>query len=140
MRQTNFFVFDTNSLISAALIKSSVNAQALDAALNIGRLVTSEPALQEFKEVIFRKKFDKYFSNDEERLEAINKIELNSVFFSPHEIILECRDPKDNKFLELAVAADAYCIITGDDDLLILNPFRNIPILNAADFLNIFFI
>ncbi len=140
MKQTNFFVFDTNSLISAALISSSVNAHALDAALNIGRLVTSEPALQEFKEVIFRKKFDKYFSNDEERLEAIDKIERNALFFSSHEIILDCRDPKDNKFLELALAADASCIITGDDDLLILNPFRNIPILNAADFLDTFFI
>lgn len=140
MKQTNFFVFDANSLISAALIKSSVNAQALDAALNIGRLVISEPALREFKEVIFRKKFDKYFSNDEERLEAIDKIERNSLFFSPTEIILDCRDSKDNKFLELAVAADASCIITGDDDLLILNPFRNIPILNATDFLNTFFI
>lgn len=47
-----------------------------------------------------------------------------------------CRDPKDNKFLELAVASNASCIITGDKDLLILHPFRNIPILNAFDFLN----
>jgi predicted nucleic acid-binding protein len=58
------FVFDTNALISAALLRNSVNAQALDHALNIGRLVISESALQEFEEVIFRKKFDKYFLND----------------------------------------------------------------------------
>ena len=140
MKQTNFFVFDTNSLISAALISSSVNARALDAALEIGRLVISESGLQEFKEVIFREKFDKYFLNVTEKHETINKIELNSVFFLPHEIILECRDPKDNKFLELAVAANAACIISGDKDLLILNPFRNIPILNAATFLSTFFI
>ncbi|MEO9022701.1 MAG: putative toxin-antitoxin system toxin component, PIN family [Ginsengibacter sp.] len=138
MKQTNFFVFDTNSLISAALISSSVNALALDTVIDRGRLVISEPVFQEFKEVLSRKKFDKYFPNVAEKLEAINKIELNSIFFSPHEIILACRDPKDNKFLELAVAADASCIITGDDDLLVLNPFRNIPILNAAAFLNAF--
>lgn len=126
--------------MSAALILSSVNAKALDAALDVGRLVISEPVLQEFKEVIFRKKFDRYFLNLAERLEAIDKIEQNSVWFSPVEIISECRDPKDNKFLELALACDASCIISGDDDLLVLNPFRTIPILNASNFLTTFFI
>lgn len=140
MKRNNFFVFDTNSLISAALILSSVNAKALDAVLDVGRLVISEPVLQEFKEVIFRKKFDRYFLNLAERLEAIDKIEQNSVWFSPVEIISECRDPKDNKFLELAVACDASCIISGDDDLLVLNPFRTIPILNVSNFLTTFFI
>ena len=140
MKRNNFFVFDTNSLISAALILSSVNAKALDAALDVGRLVISEPVLQEFKEVIFRKKFDRYFLNLAERLEAIDKIEQNSVWFSPVEIISECRDPKDNKFLELALACDASCIISGDDDLLVLNPFRTVPILNASNFLTTFFI
>lgn len=140
MMQTDFFVFDTNSLLSAALITSSVNANALDIAINRGRIVLSDSVLLEFKEVIFRKKFDKYFLNIKERLEAIEKIEHNSIFFSPVKTISICRDPKDNKFLELAIAADASCIITGDKDLLVLNPFRNIPILNAAAFLNTFFI
>ena len=72
------FVFDTNSLISAFLLKNSANAQALSLALDLGRIVISESVLQEFSEVIFRKKFDKYFLNDEERLEAINKIESNA--------------------------------------------------------------
>lgn len=138
MKQTNFFVFDTNSLISAALISASVNARALDAALDAGRLAISESALQEFTDVIFRKKFDKYFFDDAERLEIIDKIETNAVLFFPKEIITSCRDTKDNKFLVLAVAAIASCIISGDKYLLILHPFRNIPILTAADFLNIF--
>lgn len=94
--------------------------------------------MQEFTDVIFRKKFDKYFFDDAERLEIIDKIETNAVLFFPKEIITSCRDAKDNKFLELAVAAIASCIISGDKDLLILHPFRNIPILTAADFLNIF--
>jgi len=37
-----------------------------------------------------------------------------------------CRDPKDNKFLELALEVNAACIVTGDKDLLVLNPFENI--------------
>ena len=38
------------------------------------------------------------------------------------------------KFLELAVTAEASCIITGDQDLLVLQPFDDIQILSAADF------
>ena len=51
------------------------------------------------------------------------------------ERIAECRDPKDDKFLELAVYGSASCLITGDEDLLVLHPFRGIPILSAAQFL-----
>ena len=46
-----------------------------------------------------------------------------------------CRDPKDNKFLELAVSGEADFIVSGDQDLLVLNPFRNIEIVTANDFL-----
>ena len=52
--------------------------------------------------------------------------------------ITDCRDPKGNKFLELAISANAPCLITGDKDLLVLHPFRSIPILNAVDFINNF--
>ena len=41
-----------------------------------------------------------------------------------------CRDSKDNKFLELAVSDQATCVVTGDNDLLVLHPFREIPILS----------
>jgi len=61
---------------------------------------------------------------------------LLAFFSETLEAITDCRDPEDNKFLELAVSANASCIITGDKDLLILHPFRNIPILNAVDFIN----
>lgn len=52
-----------------------------------------------------------------------------------NEQINECRDPKDNKYLELAVAGEVECIITGDEDLLVLNPFRGIKILTVQEFL-----
>jgi len=51
------------------------------------------------------------------------------------ETINSCRDAKDNKFLELAVAGKASCIVSGDDDLLVLNPFRGIPIITPREFL-----
>nr|WP_232285716.1 putative toxin-antitoxin system toxin component, PIN family [Crocosphaera chwakensis] len=49
----------------------------------------------------------------------------------------ECRDPKDNKFLEVAVNGNATHIITGDKDLLELHPFRGISILKPKQFLQI---
>jgi putative PIN family toxin of toxin-antitoxin system len=133
-----FFLFDTNSLVSASLIGGTTLSRAMDRAVMLGKLAFSNATMDELVEVLFRKKFDKYFLNDEEKWSAIQHIALNAVFFSPVESIVDCRDPKDNKFLELAVASNALCIITGDKDLLILHPFRGIPILNAADFLNNF--
>jgi len=132
------FVFDTNVLISAALLRNSVNAKALDHALNIGRIAVSDNVLAEFAGVIFRKKFDKYFLNDEERQEAIDFIAINALIYSPKITINACRDPKDDKFLELAVTAGAACVITGDQDLLVLHPFNGIQILSATDFLTHF--
>ncbi len=52
----------------------------------------------------------------------------------PTEKIKECRDPKDNMFLECAIAADSSIIISGDKNLLSMNPFRNIEILNVNNF------
>ncbi|MFO5470502.1 MAG: putative toxin-antitoxin system toxin component, PIN family, partial [Dolichospermum sp.] len=46
-----------------------------------------------------------------------------------------CRDPKDDKFLSLAIAGNANIIITGDEDLLVLKCYQNIPILSPKDFL-----
>jgi putative PIN family toxin of toxin-antitoxin system len=134
----DFFMFDTNSLISASLIPTSINRQALDKAIDLGELAISNTTMEELIEVLFRKKFDKYFIDDEERFLFINKLEINSKIFSPSITINDCRDPKDNKFLELAISANASCLITGDKDLLVLHPFRGIPILNAVDFINKF--
>ena len=51
------------------------------------------------------------------------------------ERIAACRDPKDDKFLELAVNGRADVVVTGDADLLSLSPFRGIPIETSAAFL-----
>ena len=50
------------------------------------------------------------------------------------ERIITCRDPKDDKFLELAVNGHADLIVSGDADLLTLDPFRGIPIVTPAAF------
>jgi len=134
----NFFVIDTNNLVSASLIPTSTSRKALEKAITLGKVAIAPNTLDELLDVIFRKKLDKYFADNNERLVIVNILEANAVLFTPEISIDECKDKKDNKFLELAIAAQASCIITGDDDLLVLHPFRNIPILNAVDFINTF--
>jgi putative PIN family toxin of toxin-antitoxin system len=87
--------------------------------------------------VLFRAKFNKYFTINE-REEVAERFLLSFLQIDVDVVITDCRDPKDNMFLELAISAKAVCLISGDPDLLILNPFRNIPIINAATFLSSF--
>ena len=133
----NLFIIDTNTLISAFLFPNSTTKMAYNKARLLGKLTASAATYDELCEVLVRPKFDKYVSI-KTRLRIINDIKELLVFCEISESLTDCRDPKDNKFLELAVAANASCIITGDNDLLVLHPFRNIPILNAADFFNNF--
>src|ERR1035437_5566133 len=93
------FVTDTN-----ALITGSVNDEAFNKVLRIGFFAFSEPTFSEFIEVLYRPKFDKYLSN-ERRSQIIDRIEQNSKRFVPAEIITACKDPDDDKFLSLALAA-----------------------------------
>lgn len=135
--KNNLFVFDTNTLVSAFLSEHSKPTLAYEKAKRIGQLSASIETYDEFCDVFVRDKFDKYISL-ETRLNIIDEYRVIAIFSEIFETITDCRDPKDDKFLELAVSANASCIITGDKDLLILNPFRNIPILSAVDFLNHF--
>ena len=133
----DFFVIDTNCFISANLLFNSTSALAFDKILKYGRIALSNIVLSEYAEVLYRSKFDKYLS-EEKRQKVQALIKKNSILFEPVEIITNCRDAKDNKFLELALACQASCIISGDSDLLILHPFRGIPILTPANFLEAF--
>lgn len=133
----SIFVFDTNCLISAHLLPSSVNREAFNKAMKTGMLVYSEETIAEWVEVFTRSKFDKYISL-EDRLNVIAVFETRAQSINITEQIIACRDPKDDKFLSLAVTANASCIITGDTDLLVLNSFQNIPIITAAEFLQLF--
>jgi uncharacterized protein len=135
--KNNLFVIDTNTLISAFIFGYSNPRKAFEKAVREGEIFASLKTYNEFSEVLLRPTFDKYISLEEKSL-ALKEFKELVVFTKISEAITECRDPKDDKFLELAVCANASCIITGDKDLLILHPFRNISILNAVDFINNF--
>ncbi|WP_225893970.1 putative toxin-antitoxin system toxin component, PIN family [Atlanticothrix silvestris] len=134
MMNNRRFVFDTNVLISAFLFSQSKPRQALDKAQDIGVIVLSNNVLSELEEVLYRPKFDKYLTK-ERRQEFLEYLTENAQFIDVTEKINECRDPKDNKYLELAVSGKAECIVTGDDDLLVLKPWRGIEILTVQEFL-----
>ena len=129
------FVFDINVIVSALLLKHSVARQVLDKALEQGKLLVSQAVVEELNEVLRRKEFDKYVL-EEERLEFITAFVREAILVETTESVNECRDPKDNKFLELAVSGKATCIVSGDDDLLVLHPFRRIPTLTPRQFLS----
>ena len=86
-----------------------------------------------FAEKFTHSKFDKYLSI-QSRVAAINFLESISMFVPIQEDIVVCRDPKDDKFLSLAWNSNADFIISGDKDLLVLHPFRNIQILSPSQF------
>ncbi len=132
--KNSFFVFDTNILISALFDGSGIPALALKKARTNGTLLVSDEVAAEYIQVFSRKKFDKYVPQDI-RFAFIENIITNALPVIISSYIIVCRDPQDDKFLSLAVSANAGCIISGDNDLLILDPFHDIPILKPADFL-----
>lgn len=134
---TDLFVIDTNVLISAHLLPQSATRQAYDLVWKKGIAVFSKATFHEFATTSTREKFERY-QQLENRLRMIGLIEDRSHFKEATVQITECRDPKDNMFLELAISCAASAIISSDPDLLLLHPFRGIPILSPADFLNAF--
>ncbi|WP_254562986.1 putative toxin-antitoxin system toxin component, PIN family [Dyadobacter diqingensis] len=137
MKNRPRFVLDTNAWISIALLPKSVNSQALRKAEWIGEIVFSKETLSELKDVLIRTKFDRYLSLPN-RFEFFDRIEARYTEILVTSSFADCRDAKDDKFLNLAVDAGATAIISGDKDLLVLDPYKNIRIVNASDFLNSF--
>ncbi len=134
MSESLHHVFDTNTLVSAALFEHSKPGQALRRALRRGRVLLSSPTLEELAAVLQREKFEHYVTSAEREAFLVALVE-KALFIEPTAEIRACRDAKDNKFLELAVSGGATYIISGDDDLLVLHPFRAIAIMTAAAFL-----
>jgi len=127
-------VFDTNVLVSALMFDRSKPARAFFVALRVGEVLVSADVISELSDVLGREKFRRYV-NEEERGRFLRSLLREAKLVGIQETVRACRDPKDDKFLELAVNGDADCIVSGDDDLLTLGPFRGIRILTPDGFL-----
>jgi putative PIN family toxin of toxin-antitoxin system len=127
-------VLDTNVLVSAALRNGSLPHRTLLKARMEAKLLVSDETLAEFRSVLLRDKFDRDVDRVL-RVELLEEYERLCTLVPIPTPIRACCDPKDDKFLEVAMHGRADAIITGDDDLLALNPFRGITILTPAQYL-----
>jgi putative PIN family toxin of toxin-antitoxin system len=129
-------VLDTNVLISALLVPDSKPRRALDRAFQEGKVLLSFATLAELYDVLHRKQFRRYVDEEDAR-SFVAALARESVWIDVNVQINTCRDPKDNKFLEVAVSGQATQLITGDADLLVLDPFQGIRILSPQEFLDL---
>ena len=132
---SNLYVLDTNVLVSALLFANSAPRKAFELASSTGKILISQETIDELNRVLSRPKFKRYISQAKRERFLLAFVQ-KSVLIEIQETIEECRDPKDNKFLELAVSGKATAIISGDKDLLVLHPFRDISIITVSQFLD----
>ena len=128
-------VFDTNAVVSAALFEHGNPGRAFYWALDNAEILLSEEVVEEICDVLGRDRFARYVTA-EERDALIERLIAEARLIEVADEIAECRDPTDDKFLELAVSGNASYLVTGDDDLLVLDPFRGIRILSPREFLD----
>lgn len=128
-------ILDTNLLVSRALTPSSVIAGAVRLIIDHSHLLVSQATMDELATVLVRIQSKGYIKQDE-TLRIIHGYKEVVEWVPIIERIQACRDPKDDKFLELAVNGNAEYLITGDKDLLELQPFKNTSILSAKDFID----
>ena len=121
-------VIDTNIRISF-LIGKTLSGLSEAITNDKIRILFSEELSDELVEVLQRPKFEKYFSR-EDIAELISLLHFRTEQIEIAEHFTDCRDPKDNFILDLCVSGNADYLITGDDDLLVLNPFRSVKIIN----------
>jgi putative PIN family toxin of toxin-antitoxin system len=129
-------VVDANVVVSATLSPDGTPRRALAVARSRGTIALSENVFREIANVLSRPKFAGIIG-DERREELLELLSVAALWVEPAEPVHDCRDPKDNCYLELALASRASCIISGDQDLLVLHPWRGVRILNANAFLDL---
>lgn len=127
-------VVDTNVLISALLQPSGRTAEVLEAVRADGVLVFSDETFAELASRLMQPKFDRYVDPGL-RQRFLSDLAAVAEWVAIAGVVHGCRDVDDDKFLETAINAEADCIVTGDADLLALDPFNRLRILTPSDFL-----
>ena len=125
-------VIDTNIWISFLIGKllAGLDDYILDGLLEV---VISAEQLEEITTVLKRPKFRKHFSTDDIE-EFLSLLYKSARIVEVHHTIIDCRDEKDNFILEAAIRGRADYIVTGDKDLLVLNPYRGKKIIGFKEF------
>lgn len=127
------YVCDTNVIVSALLLPESTPGRAFQYLLANATLLVSSETLRELDDVLARPKFERYVHREEREhfvAALLDRAELVEVI---HEV-QACRDPSDDKFLALALSGSVTAIVTGDPDLLDLDPFDGVEIISPTQF------
>ncbi|HEX3576738.1 MAG TPA: putative toxin-antitoxin system toxin component, PIN family, partial [Rhodopila sp.] len=118
-------------MVSRLLVPDSVPARAVRQAMAEGRVLASDATMAELADVLSRRKFDPYATIEARK--AFLRLLGRIVEIVP--VVVACRDPGDDKFLEPGVNGEASYIVTGDADSRVLNPYRGIAIVTPSAFL-----
>jgi putative PIN family toxin of toxin-antitoxin system len=135
MTERSLWVVDTDLLVSRLLVPRGVAARAVDHALARGILLVSEETLGELAEVLGRSRFDPYASR-EDRRQFVELLGGVARLVSVTRRLRACRDPRNDRFLDVALNGGAAAIVTGDHDLPDLDPFHGLRIVAPAVFLD----
>lgn len=108
--------------------------RAFDPARTTDRLAMSQAVFDEVDAVLHRPALAR-FVDPALRAELLDQLLSGTDWFHPVGRVADCRDPDDNMYLELAPAAQASTIVSGDQDLLVLHPWRGVPIVRPAEYL-----
>lgn len=127
-------VLDASTLVSATFRRDNVPDRAVRYALREDQVAVSAATMSELLDVLGRPRVAR-FLDPELRVELLWLLDTLGVIFAPTEAVKDCRDPKDDKYLELALAAGADRIVSSDGDLLVLHPWRGVRILRPAEYL-----
>jgi putative PIN family toxin of toxin-antitoxin system len=127
-------VIDTNVFISGLLSSTSTPAKVVDRAIDQDQLLASSATLRELMTKLLSPKFDRYVSR-ERRDALLERLAPHVELVEIVQRIQASRDPKDDKFLEVAINGGAQVVVSGDSDLLTLHPFRGIAIVTPAAYL-----
>ena len=127
-------VVDTNIFASAALKESSWPGEVVRWLGAVGGLIKSTATEAQVMDVLQRPYFAPKMSPS--FFSGVQRIFSMAELVTITERVAVCRDPTDDKFLELAINGRADMIVTGDLDLLVLDRFRGIPIVTPRDFVH----
>jgi putative PIN family toxin of toxin-antitoxin system len=130
-------VFDTSSLVPACLNPNREPANIFRRAVLEHDVFCSAATFNELALVLTREKFNAWRPL-EHRLIWLGLFRESVIFIEPTTPVTECRDPKDDPFLALALSAKAKVLVSSDVHLLEMHPFRGVQILQLTDFKQLF--
>ncbi len=127
-------ILDTNVLLSAILKTASTPGAVVRLVTAKHVMLTSAETQEELRRVLTKPYFQRV---------TTDRIKRNvEVMFAASELVIitttatACRDPMDDKFLELALNGQADIIISGDKDLLTMTAYKGTRIITPAEFLS----